>query len=44
MDARGSRAGDAYATGGGANDAMGISYGANVFVAFVSDAVFYGRG
>ena len=43
MDARGGRAGNAYAGGSGAVDALGISYGANVFVAFVSDAVFHGR-
>src|SRR5712664_4797624 len=42
VDARGSGAGDAYASGGREDDAVGISYRANVFVAFVSDAVFHG--
>jgi hypothetical protein len=44
MDARGGRAGHADAGGSRAVDALGISYRANVIVAFVSDAVFYGSG
>src|ERR1700730_4025968 len=44
VDACGGGAGDALACGSGTHDAMDISYGANVFVAFISDAVFYGGG
>src|SRR6266852_4191427 len=42
VGARGGGAGDADAGGGGAHDALGISYRADFVVAFVSDAVFYG--
>src|SRR5260221_8907615 len=44
MAARGGRAGHADAGGSRAVDALGISYRANVIVAFVSDAVFHGSG